>query len=37
MEKMERSWDGMRNSSTELPTIPLESSFQPEHNESKGS
>ena len=33
--KTERSQDDMRNSSTELPTIPPESSFQPEYNELK--
>ena len=33
--KIEKSQDSITNSSTELPTIPPESSFQPEHNESK--
>ena len=33
--KTEKSQNNIRNRPTELPTIPPESSFQPEHNNSK--
>ena len=35
MDHYRKSHSNMRNSSTELPTIPVESSFQPQHHDLK--